>query len=109
MVIASILANDDPFANVNVCWSKNGLLLSNVELNSKVAFFVPSPPDLVKKGTVITESAAVLVPVPLTTSSLPSAVFYPEGNVAPVAAIAIVPVPSDEIVAPAKSIESDER
>ena len=33
--------------------SKNGLLLSIVELNSKVAFFVPNPPDRVKKGTVI--------------------------------------------------------
>ncbi|SVD39488.1 uncharacterized protein METZ01_LOCUS392342, partial [marine metagenome] len=38
MVIASILLNVDPFANVNVLPSKNGLLLSNVELNSKVAF-----------------------------------------------------------------------
>ena len=55
MVIASILANDDPFANVNVLPSKNGLLLSNVELNSKVAFTVLKLPRL-KKGTVITET-----------------------------------------------------
>jgi hypothetical protein len=59
MVSLSILANVFPSANVNVLPSKNGLLLSNVELNSKVAFFVDSPPDLVKKGTVITETLAL--------------------------------------------------
>lgn len=56
MVIVSILDNVDPFCSVNVLPSKNGLLLSNVELNSNEAFAVDRPPDLVKKGTVITET-----------------------------------------------------
>ena len=108
MVIVSSLDKPLPFANVNVCWSKNGLLLSNVALNSNSAFFVLRLPDL-KKGTLITALLEEAVPVPLTANALPAVVFYPSGNVAPVAAIAIAPVPSDEMVAPAKSIESDER
>ena len=74
MVIASILANDDPFANVNVCWSKNGLLLSNVALNSNSAFFVLRLPRA-KKGTFITALLEEVVPVPVTANLLPSVVF----------------------------------
>ena len=61
-----------------------------------------SPPDLVKKGTFVIATPPDLVPDPVTAIGLPPASFEFSGKVAPVAAIAIVPVPSDEIVEPPK-------
>ena len=73
-------------------------------MNSKFVFAVLNPPDAEKKGiTLDTWPAAPALPVDTTASWL-SPAFEPAGNVAPVAAIAIVPVPSELIVAPPRLI-----
>ena len=79
-------------------------------VNSNVALAVSNPPAALKKSTL--RIGLVIAPVesvPITASALPSSVLEPVGNVAPEAAIAIAPVPSEEIVAPSKLIELEER
>ena len=70
-------------------------------------FAVLNPPDAEKKGiTLDTWPAAPALPVDTTASWL-SPALEPDGKVAPVAAMDIVPVPSEEIVAPPMSTVSD--
>ena len=76
-------------------------------MNSKSVFFVLSPPAAVKKGTTLVGCKVSPLDDKTANSFIPA--FEPAGNVAPVADIAIVPVPSALIVAPARSIVSPER
>ena len=75
-------------------------------MNSKFVFAVLNPPDAEKKGTTLATWPAVPVEPVDTTASWLSPAFEPAGNVAPVAAIAIDPVPSELIVAPPRLIVS---
>ena len=85
----------------------NVVRVSIDELNSKSVFLVFSPPEAVKKGTTLV--GCKVSPLDDITASSFVPAFEPAGNVAPVADIAIVPVPSALIVAPARSIVSPER
>ena len=70
-------------------------------------FFVLNPPAAEKKGTTL--AGCKVSPLEDTTANSLSPAFDPAGNVAPVAAIDIAPVPSELIVAPARSIVSPAR
>ena len=86
-----------PLENVKF---SNTISFTPEPLNSKVTFALTNPPLRLKNGTFLvdipeTALADAIADVPI---------LDPIGNVAPEAAIAIVPDPSDEIVAPPKSI-----
>ena len=70
-------------------------------------FLVSNPPAAEKKGTTL--AGCIVSPLDDTTANWLSPAFDPAGNVAPVAAIDIEPVPSELIVAPARSIVSPAR
>ena len=98
----------DPVDNVNVFVPVYTNFSSTVALKLKLVFAVLRPPAFVKNGTITAFCSAPPDPV-TATAILLSPAFEPAGKVAPVAAIAIAPVPSEEIVAPAKSIELDDK
>ena len=97
-----------PLANLNVFEPVNTNFSSTVALKLKFALAVDKPPAFEKKGTTVAVCSAPPDPVTATAILLVPA-LEPSGKVAPVAAIAMAPVPSDEIVAPAKSIELEDK
>jgi len=97
-----------PVDNVNVFDPVNTNLSSTDELKLKFALAVERPPAFEKKGTTIAFCSAPPEPVTATAILFVPA-LDPSGNVAPVAAILIVPVPSDEIVAPSRLMELEDK
>ena len=106
-MVVSLSVSKLPLANVNVFVPVNVIRVSIDELNSKSVFLVFSPPEAVKKGTSVAGCKVSPLDDTIAIGFVPA--FEPAGNVAPVADIAIVPVPSALIVAPARSIVSPER
>ena len=106
-MVVSLSVSVEPFANVNVFVPVNVVRVSIDELNSKSVFLVFSPPEAVKKGTNV--AGCRVSPLDDTIAIGLSPAFEPAGSVAPVAAIDIEPVPSELIVAPARSIVSPAR
>ena len=91
-----------PFAKVRAL---NTLVVLGLVLNVNVTAAVLKPPDAVNNGTLF-----IGVPsVSAIASFSPDAVCELSGSVTPLADTAIVPVPSDEIVAPPKLIVSPAR
>ena len=74
-------------------------------LNSKFVFADDKPPAAEKKLTsLVTCPDAPALPVDTTANSLPVSTFEPAGSVTPVADTDTVPVPSESIIAPPRSI-----
>ena len=118
MIPAALSASDVPSASVNDCWASvyTGTV-STVALNSR--FKSPSLanncasvnvvlPSLTNTFTFCIGLAAVLLVAPKIDIGL-EASLLPVGSVAPVAAISIVPEPSEEMVAPPMSSVSADK
>ena len=97
-----------PVDNVKVFVPVNTNLSSTVALKLKFALAVERPSAFEKKGTTVADCSVPPDPVTATAILFVPA-FEPSGNVAPVAAILIVPVPSDEIVAPSRLMELEDK
>jgi len=83
-------------------------LSSTVALKLKFALAVERPPAFEKKGITVADCSAPPEPVTATAILFVPA-LDPSGKVAPLAAILILPDPSDEIVAPSRLIELEDK
>ena len=93
--------NNVPFAKVN-----EATTLSGSALKSSFVAWVFRPNAFVKKGTAWTGEPSAPANASVYVTPLTNSTFELRGNVAPLAEILIVPVPSDDIVEPPMSIVS---